>query len=511
MAESVTVVPSGGVTPTPGTAGVQSQLGGQATTVSGVAEATGGLAPGNLIETDIDEDIFKFRSQETALMGLMLKAKKVTVTSPEVEHYMIDQGKAYVTLGSTAVTKNLNTQMFVLGLEPEDSNIPRPYGTLLAMGVNGYDETGQVETPGKPLMLFVTGQDQTTGNPVVRALNGPKKTATDEYCATPAIPAGTVFTILSNALYETQKEVDPDSIVAQPTLVYLQKRGMNQIVSDYFESQKKRIPFSQALMAEEALRQFKVRGNRTLWISRKSKFRVNVPKLGMQYVYTTEGVRWQFKRELQHSGKWTYEQFIALAKMFYTGEDVPSSCLALVGKNALENVQCIDFSKHPEVTISVKTNKLGWEVTAIHTVFGDIELKHEATLDVIGYSNSMALLGEDRLVHYVRKVETQGSDDVEGEEAKRKYVLVWDGLALKGSCHIWVDGEGEGATTGAVSYVMWDKATAPTGNDLVTGRVYYLLDDCPGIATGAITGQMWQYNGSEAGWSEYSGTVLAAE
>ena len=188
---------------------------------------------------------------------------------------------------------------------------------------------------------------------------------------------------------------------------------MNQIVSDYFDSQKKRIPFTKALIAEQAIANFKVRGNRTLWAGRKGKFKVNVPKLGMQYIYFTEGVRWQFKRELQHKGKWTYEKFIALAKMFFTGEDVPKTALLLAGKNLLEEIQCIDFSKHPEVNITVKTNKLGWEITNIHTVFGDIEIKREPTLDRLGWSNSGALFGEGRLVHYQRTTVHSFTDRVD--------------------------------------------------------------------------------------------------
>ena len=75
---------------------------------------------------------------------------------------------------------------------------------------------------------------------------------------------------------------------------------------------------------------------------------MNVPRMGLQYVYCTEGLRWQFKRELMHKGKWTVEDVIALAKMFFTGEDVPKTALLLAGKNLLEQIQCIDFSKHPE-------------------------------------------------------------------------------------------------------------------------------------------------------------------
>ena len=127
--------------------------------------------------------------------------------------------------------------------------------------------------------------------------------------------------------------------------------------------------------ANKPLLNFKRAGNRTLWAGHKGKFPVKVPKLGEQMIYFTEGIRWQFKRELQHSGKWTFEKLIALAKMYFTGEDVPKTALMLSGKNLLEEIQCIDFSKHPEVQISVKTNKIGWEVTSIHTVFGDIEIK----------------------------------------------------------------------------------------------------------------------------------------
>lgn len=506
MAEEVNVT-TGTVTPGTGSAGLQTQAGGAPATVSGAAEATGGVDAGNFVEVDIDEELFKFNSDDTPLMNLMLKAKKVNVDSPEVDHYMIDEPRSSVITSAVMNASTGNTA--VLPLAAEDQNIPRAYGTLKVDGVDGYAEDGKTVTVGKPLMLFVTGHDATTGNPIVRAVNGPKTNSTDEYCKIPQIPAGTTCTLLSNALYETQKEVDPDLIVPQPTRVFLQKRGMNQIVSDYFDSQKKRIPFTKAIIAEQAIANFKVRGNRTLWAGRKGKFKVNVPKLGMQYIYFTEGVRWQFKRELQHRGKWTYEKFIALAKMFFTGEDVPKVALLLAGKNLLEEIQCIDFSKHPEVQITVKTNSIGWAVTNIHTVFGDIEIKREPTLDRLCWSNSGALIGENRLVHYQRTTEHSFTDRVDGEEATRTGVLVWDALALKGSCHIWIDGEGESTTEGATGFMMWDAATAPSDNDLVEGMVYYLLEDCAGINAKAQNGQMWQYNGSEKGWSEFHGEVMA--
>ncbi len=473
---------------------------GQPATVSALTNATGGLNAGNFVETDIDQQLFSFNSDDTPLMNLMLRAKRVKVNSPEVDHFMIDEPKS--TLTTSADISGGQVQA-VLTLQPGEQNLPRQYTTLLVKGVDGYDRDGKTMTPGKSLMVFVVGHDASSGNPIVRAVNGKKVSADDETSLMPPIPMGTKLVLLANSLYETQKEVDPDLIVPQPTRVYLQKRGMNQVVSDYFESQRKRTPFSKAIVAEQAIANFKVRGNRTLWAGRAGKFQINVPKLGMQTVYSTEGLRWQFKRELQHTGRWTVEKIIALAKMFFTGEDVPKTALLLAGKDLLEQIQCVDFSRHPEIQISTKTNSIGWSVTNFHTVFGDIEIKREPTLDRLGWSRSGALIGQDRLVHYVYSAEHSFQDRMEGHEASRSGILIWDALALKGSCHIWIDGEGEIGADGSECLQLWDSATVPPAEE---GMVYYLVNDCPAISAGAKSGTMWTYDGSV--WKEYSGEIL---
>ncbi len=473
----------------------------QPLTVSGVAEATGGLAPGNLITTDIDQELFRFNSDDTPLMNLMLKAKKVKVNSPEIDHFMIEEARPTMTTNA-AVTSTSSTQV-ILPLEGKYQNLPREYSTLLVKGVDGYTADGRDVTPGKWLMLFVVGRDTSSNNPVVRAVNGRKTSPEDEFSIVPAIPSGTEIVLLANSLYETQKEVDPDLIVPQPSRIYLQKRGMNQIVSDYFDSQKKRIPFSKAIIAEQAIANFKVRGNRTLWAGRGGKFKVSVPRMGMQYVYCTEGIRWQIRRALHLPGPWTVERVIAMAKMFFTGEDVPKKALLLAGKDLLEKIQCVDFSKHPEIQITTKTNALGWSVTNFHTVFGDIEIKREPTLDSLGWSHSGALLGEDRLVHYVYSQEHSFSDRVEGEEATRSGILIWDALALKGSCHIWIEGDIKESAQGENTYVLWDSKEAPKEADGCDISKFYLAVDCPGISAQAKNGQIWYKDAGK--WKLYTG------
>lgn len=490
---------------TTGTAGLSDHHPGSPATVSAAADGSGSISAGNFIDTAVDDELFKFNSEDTPLMNLMLRAKRVNVNSPEVDHYMIDEAKSVVFTNSNCGGQGLS--YVKIPLNATDSNAIRPFTTLLVKGINGYNATGDVETPGKDLMLFVTGQDPTSGYPVARPVNGKKTSPEDEYSNVPSIPANTKIVILANSLYETQKEVDPDLILPQPTRIFLQKRGMNQVVSDYFESQKKRMPFSQAVIAEQAIANFKVRGNRTLWAGRAGKFKVNVPKMGMQYVYCTEGLRWQFRREIEEPGTWTVDKIIALAKMFFTGEDVPKSALLLAGKNLLESIQKIDYSRHPEIQISTKVNSVGWTVTNFHTVFGDIEIKREPTLDRLGWSNSGALIGENRLVHYVYSEEHAFEDRVEGEEATRNGLLIWDAVALKGTCHLWINGEGDTGTTSGSLIKLWDKATAPEDADITDGLILYLTCDCKAIDTAAKAGQLWKATGSggSAKWSRVIG------
>ena len=473
---------------------------GQPATVSAAADATGGIDAGNFIDVAIDEELFSFNSDDTPLMQLMLKAKRVKVDSPEVDHYMIDEPVSEITTSERLSSDSLTHAP--LPLDVKYRNIPRQGATLLVPGVEGYDEAGANKTIGKPLMLYVTGRDTATNNPVVRAVNGKKANPADEECTLPNIPSGSKIIILANSLYETQKEVDPDLVVPQATRIYLQKRGMNQVVSDYFDSQKKRIPFSRAIIAEQAIANFKVRGNRTLWAGRQGKFRISVPRMGMQTIYCTEGIRWQFRKELYHSAPWTVDGIIAMAKMFFTGEDVPKTALLLAGRNLLEQLQKIDYSGHPEIKLVTKTNPVGWVVTSLHTVFGDIDIKREPTLDRIGWSNSGALIGEDRLVHYVYSAEHSFADRVDGEEATRNGILIWDALALKGSCHLWINGEEEEGNSDALRFRFWDSPEEPEVT-AETGNTFQLLVNCPGIGDKALAGQMWKRVSNDSGAYEW--------
>lgn len=492
--------------PSPGQAGVETQLPGQPTTVSGVAEATGGVGGDGLVQPDIDEQITLIGTDEFVLDGLMRRAKrKVKVTGYEVDHYIIDEQKASVF--TKAEYTGSNQKQGVIKLESEDQELFQEYGTILVKGVDGYDEKGKTPIAGTDLMLYIVGKDS-SNDPICRAINGPKTNESDEYCNMPTIPQGTELVILSNALAETQKEVAPDIIIPTPKRVFLQKTAMNQIVSDYFDAQKKRIEFQQATIAEAALKQYRRKNNRTLWVGRKGKFRLDRGKMGIQYVYFTEGVRWQFKREWEHKGAWTFEDIIALAKMKFTGQDCSKEAMWLMGRDQLEQIQNIDFTKHKDISMTSKT-VWGFACTQLHTVFGDFYLKHEPTLDYIGYSNSGGIFDLNGLVRYYIKNEEKSSETIEGEEAKRDAVISINALALKGYSHIWVNGdESNDGLTGVTIVVEWDNATeAPEEPKM--NQVFYLKQACTGINASSKAGEFWRWDGEA--WVQYKGEIYAKD
>lgn len=510
-----------------GSAGLQTQLGGAPTTVSGVQNASGGM--GELVLPEVDKRIFLFERDKNALMQLMLMAKRVNVNSMEVKHYAIDQGTPIVTV--TGVNGNIIT------LVNADKGKVRAYDTLMVKGVKGYDYvvgTGNVKTR-RPLQLFVKSVNNDDTITCV-ATNGVKQAVTDQYGSLPTssspasnntnvIVAGTKLVRMANALYETQKWVDPNTIIPVPDDLYLQKRGMTNIVSKYLATQNMEIPYDEAVKAEAQLREFKAAGNRTLLISQQNKMLVRSSMGDDQWDYTTNGVRWQVKRELKHRGKWTAEDIFALVKMYYGGADKPKSGLWLVGENLGLSLQLIDWSGHPEVTMEpYKNETLGWVVTRLHTLFGDLQIKIEETLNDCGYQNSGIIIGEDRLVHYVRSGESNYTEEVLGEEATRNGVLVSDALGLKGNCHVWVDGDDDDDDTApnADEFRLWGSETAPTSADLVDGIIYVFAnaltlevkDGNTVVQTVTVdAGEAYKYsatdNSNKGGWKKFYGAISA--
>ena len=501
---AVNAVSGGTPKPSSGIGGLPTQGIGEATTVSNASELGS-----DLIDADVDDQIIGIASDESVIDTIKRKIRRqVRVNSFEVDHYLIDdkRSKAY----TNAEYKGINSTRAEIPFSTTgERKIFQEYYTAICKGVNGYDPTGQIELPGVDLMLFFVSKNNTTEAPIAMAVNGPKVNASDDYCVVPTIPAGTEIILLSSAAYETQKFIAPSTIVPVPERMYLQKQLCNSIVSDYFAAQKKRIQFSESQIAEAVLRQFRLESCRTAWVGQPGKFKVQAMDnaMGYQWDYFSKGIRWQFKRQYDLSSKITFADLINLSMVKFTGFNCTKRAIWLLGKQLLNDIQKIDLTLHKN--ISVKGDKVfGIECTKIHTVFGDIDLVHDPTLDALGYAHCGGLIDENGLVRYYMKNEDAKTENVDGEEAKREVVMTIDCLCLKGYSHIWVNGSAAESDIPGASHVTSAAALPeePNINDVVilTADVNRTVDGQSKLWFTA--GSVVTYNG--ATWVEYTGEIL---
>ena len=498
---SVSVVPSGLPKAANGNAGIPAHALGEATTVSNASEIS------DIIEADADDEITKVASDESVIDTIKRRVKRqVPVKSFEVDHYLIDEkrSKAYTNTDYAGIGA---TRAEIPFATTGERKIFQEYYTAICKGVNGYDPTGQIELPGVDLMLFFVGKNSTTEAPIAMAVNGPKVNPSDDYCAVPSIPAGTEVVLLSSAAYETQKFIAPSTIVPVPERMYLQKQLCNSIVSDYFAAQKKRIPFSENQIAEAAIRQFRLESCRTAWVGQPGKFKVQAMDnaMGYQWDYFSKGIRWQFKRQYDLASKITFEDLINLSMVKFTGFNCTKKAIWLLGKQLLNDIQKIDLTLYKNVNYN-KEKVFGIECSSIHTVFGDIALVHDPTLDALGYANCGGLVDEAGLVRYYMKNEDAKTENVDGEEAKREIVMTIDCLCLKGYSHIWVNGAAESSTIPGAARVTSAAALPenPMINDVVilTADVKHTVGDEQKVWFEA--GSVVTFTGST--WIEYTGS-----
>ena len=147
--QTAAVEPAVPVTPAAeGTAGLKTQLAGDATSISNVERGSGGIDGNNFLQPYIDNELFEFKTK-TPLFDLFLKAKVIPVDSPEVEHAMVDKKKPTVTL-KTAVPGSPPAGVFNITLIDADKKLPQAFDTLVVKGVHGYEDDGT--TPSKAFL-----------------------------------------------------------------------------------------------------------------------------------------------------------------------------------------------------------------------------------------------------------------------------------------------------------------------------------------------------------------------
>lgn len=401
--------------------------------LQGTAASATQLRGGGLAEDEYDEIISKFRPFQFPLdTDIRRQASQKKVKGYEVKH--IQSGSSVLDCETTAeITAGEQVTFTKSNISGKLAMFPA-FSTILVQGVSGYRKNSKTIKQGS-LMLFVVSNDGT--NIVCEAVNGPAKVEGEMESTVPTIPAGTVLSCLANACSESQMIVSPDNFQPRTKTVYLQKKILNVVFTDKFAEQIKKFPFFKEDVKGEALYNFRRKASRSAWISAPSKFLVNDPKMGEEYVYTQEGVLRQVTMLMGAPDEFDLKLLTAINMFMYTENASGNVGRAYCGKNFIKRLLHMkDVKTYKELGFESYT-ELGIEVHAYKDNFGKTEFVYDPTLDDLGYADFACVVDIKNARRYVETDSKEYTVDMkegagENREAERNVTIMADAIALKG-------------------------------------------------------------------------------
>lgn len=462
-----------------------------------------------LVLDEINDYVTRFRAYQFPMhTDFLTRAKQIKVDTKEPSNYEI--GEAILDcVTETAYTAqdtdtppnavyntsiNLATYLF-----DNDKKLFSEGCTILCPTIVGYNAAGNAD--GSPLVLYCTAKDST--NITVVPLNGPLNQGA---MYVPALASGTKLQVMAPALSESEVEVAPDSAYPAEVKHYLQKKACAITWTELFERIKKKANWNVQDIKDWQLAMFRKKCTRTMLIGVQSRRMKTNSKTGTEYVYTQQGCLRQLRLGYQISGNWTFGDLIGITKMLFGRFATTSEMDVYVGPDAMEKIANINFSSHPEITVSQKLNEIGVGMTSITTPFGTLNFKLEHALADIGlsaYAIAVNMSDAKRLYYESGKTITIDREKGEGgevREAKSQYYIQDDCLVIKGYNSMLI---GPNISVAGFSNIGSTVTTHSTTNALpsnpAAGSIYYFTADVT-VTSGSdsITYPkgLWKYNGS---------------
>jgi hypothetical protein len=478
---------------------------GIASDLPGTVASAGQIREGELAEPEVDGLIAKFRPYKFPLdTDIRKEARQSSATGYEIEHYA--SGSSILDCVTNAALAKTASNTASLPVASTNYSMFPKYATIVVPEVAGYNAAGNAVDGS--LMLFVTASSDS--GVTVEAVNPVDESGTKKI---PAIPSGSKLIVCANACSESQMIVAPENYQPRPKTVYLQKKITNIVLTDHWKEIAKKVPFVVEDVRDNALYNHRRKCARTAWIGRQYKVKKQVSDtMGEEYIYFSEGVIRQVQSLYAYLDKVSYEELIAICKMQFTEYSVNNQANVYCGKNFMERLLNIDFTKHKDITFTANT-VLGVDIKAFKTTFGTLNFKWDPTLDDVGYSDFACVLDIQNAVRYVKVDNKEQHVDMkkgagENREATRDIYSQIDCIALKGFNSILI-GPSNAIIPASDKTVNSTWATSvsvlPTEN-LTDGMKVYLTTAIGAFPAGSIL--YWDL--ASESWKEYSGIVDAA-
>lgn len=465
------------------------------TDLTGTVASGTQIREGELAEDEIDEYIAKFRPFLFPLETDIRKmAKQVPVKGYEIDHYA--SGASMLSCSTNAALAKTSSNTATLPVSTTNAKMFPKWATIYVPDVVG--SNGQ-------LVLFVENVSGTTVT--VSAINPLVESGVEKI---PAIPSGTTLLVCANACTESQMQVAPENYQPRPNRVYLQKKITNIVITDHWKEIAKKVPFILEDVKDNALYNHRRKASRTAWVGYQYRTKRSAgDTMGEEYVYFSAGVLRQFQSMYGIGNELTFADLIALTKMQFTDYSMNNEAEAYCGKDFMEKLLNIDFTKHKDVSFT-SSLVMGIDIKAFKTSFGTLNFKWDPTLDDAGFSEYCLIADIKNAVRYVMVDDKQQHVDMkkgagETREASRDIYTQIDAIALKGFNSILVGPSAKilgGSGKTATSTWATSASSLPSSN-LVDGMVVYLTAAASGFPKGSLV----TYNAATTAWTLYNGEV----
>lgn len=430
-----------------------------------------------LDDSKIDEYVMKYQAYKYPLDTDFRKlAKRQGVKTKKPKHPVIGEAILEANL-KTALTNTNHDHEVTLVFYANDAKLFQESSTVRVFGVTGYDEQGN--SNGKPLMLYITSN--VSGTVKAIAVNGPIDSTSHETYV-PNIGTDKKMRVMASALSESEVEVAPDNFLPQWRQAFLQKKVCAITKTQFYDKMKKDVAFGGQMLKDAVLDTFRRKCTSTLLIGQPGVIVKNSAKYGEEYCYFQEGIVTQLQNTYQFTGKLTIEDLIAITRIAFTKYSKSNQAEVYCGSMLLENLECIDFSSHPEMKMDTKRDELNVVVKSITTNFGTLNFKLEFAMDENGMSNNAILLPMREAIHYEYENTSITVDHAKGEggevrQASTDYYINDDCLMLTGLNSIFIgeDVNAAGSKTGDNQKEIISVSELPASG--TAGKIYYLTED----------------------------------
>ena len=370
------------------------------TDLTGTSASAGRAMDGGLVDPDIDNVIAKYRPYKVPLETDMRKlARKVSVNTREVKHYASSVPRLTVLLKTAITNSTAKLEEISITFDSADSQMFSRFGTIM-FDVHGYDKNNN--EAGK-LICFITAK---AGNTItIQSINGKKDSPESSSSYIPDIPADTSISVCANACSESQLLVNPENMQPKEHIAYTQKSICNIVMTDAFirlSNQHKDTTNAKQRLKGDALYSFRRKNNKTLWVGVQAKINMNTgTDMGNENVYFSEGLLAQVQNLYAYdtSKPLSFADLIALAKMQFTDYSASDTAEVYCGKNFMEKLMNIDFTKHKDISFESK-QEVGIDISAFKCTFGTLNFKYDPTLEDIGMADYAFVADMKNAVRY---------------------------------------------------------------------------------------------------------------